>query len=246
MGVVSTTPIVVSTWATPLTTPSSAEGVFVVPRGNDVTSPTQRLSHALGGPAARSRHMSVVAPVSAPLAQSSGHGLGVNKSPSSQGAKGKEAMEIDDNDLGHLSYGLELDNIDDDLPNSTIVRDDHDLASEGDEIQEDMSHSSVTRETCSRRKQLDTMETEDDDIGHCTHRLDFNNVADDLSQLRFVSEDHDLGLEGNQTPLSVSHSSSIAPVSTAKTINSRPPRQRRPPPTKTARRKAVTDKYAML
>jgi hypothetical protein len=63
------------------------------------------------------------------------------------------------------------------------------------------------------------METEDDDIGHCTHRLDFNNVADDLSQLRFVSEDHDLGLEGNQTPLSVSHSSSIAPVSTAKTIN---------------------------
>ena len=134
VGVVSTTPIVVSTWATPLTTPSSAEGVFVVPRGNDVTSPTQRLSHALGGPAARSRHMSVVAPVSAPLAQSSGHGLGVNKSPSSQGAKGKEAMEIDDNDLGHLSYGLELDNIDDDLPNSTIVRDDHDLASEGDEI----------------------------------------------------------------------------------------------------------------
>jgi len=32
-------------------------------------------------------------------------------------------MEIDDNDLGHLSYGLELDDIDDDLHHSTIVRD---------------------------------------------------------------------------------------------------------------------------
>jgi len=32
-------------------------------------------------------------------------------------------MEIDNNDLGHLSYGLELDDIDHDLPHSTIVRD---------------------------------------------------------------------------------------------------------------------------
>jgi len=32
-------------------------------------------------------------------------------------------MEIDDNDLGHLSYGIELDDIDDDLPNSITVRD---------------------------------------------------------------------------------------------------------------------------
>ena len=46
-------------------------------------------------------------------------------------------MEIDDNDLGHLSYGLELDDIDDDLPHSTIVRDDHDLLSESDRMYED-------------------------------------------------------------------------------------------------------------
>jgi len=36
-------------------------------------------------------------------------------------------MEIDDNDLGNMLYGLELDDIEDDLPNSTIVPDDHDL-----------------------------------------------------------------------------------------------------------------------
>jgi len=77
--------------------------------------------------------MSVVVPVTAPLAHSCGHGLGGNKSPSNQGAKGKEAMKIDDNDLGHLSYGLEQDDIDDDLPHSTIVTDDHDLVSDGDE-----------------------------------------------------------------------------------------------------------------
>jgi len=64
--------------------------------------------------------MSIAAPATAPLAKSSGHGLGGNKFSSPQGAKGKEAMEIDDNDLGHLSYGLELDDIDDDLPHLTI------------------------------------------------------------------------------------------------------------------------------
>ena len=63
VGVVSTPPVVVSTWPTPLTTPSSKQGVFVVPRVNDVAAPTQRLSHALGGPAAPSRNMSVVASV---------------------------------------------------------------------------------------------------------------------------------------------------------------------------------------
>jgi len=78
-----------------------------------------------------------------PLAQSSGHGLVGNKSSSHQGAKGKEAIEIDDNDLGHLSYGLEQDDIDDDLPHSTIVRNDHDLVSDGDEMQEDWLHSSA-------------------------------------------------------------------------------------------------------
>jgi len=67
--------------------------------------------------------MSVASPVTAPLARSSGHGRDVNKSPSPQGAKGKETMQTNDNDLGHLLYGLELDDIDDDLPHSTIERD---------------------------------------------------------------------------------------------------------------------------
>jgi len=40
-GVVSTTPVVVSTWPTPLRTPSSAEVVFVVPRVGFVPAPTQ-------------------------------------------------------------------------------------------------------------------------------------------------------------------------------------------------------------
>jgi len=133
---------VVSTWPTLLTAPSSAEGVFVVPRVCVVPSPSQRLSHALRGPADPSRHMSVASSVTTPLAQSSGHKLGGNTPPSPQGAKGKKAMEIDDNDLGNLSYGLEQDDTDDDLPHSTTVRDNHDLVSEGegDGMQEDLSY----------------------------------------------------------------------------------------------------------
>ena len=81
-AVVSTTQGVFSTWPTLLTTPSSEEGVFVVPRVRAVPPPTQRLSHALGGPASPSRNMSVVAPVTDPLAKSSGYRLGGNKTPS--------------------------------------------------------------------------------------------------------------------------------------------------------------------
>jgi len=77
-------------------------------------------------------------------AKSPGHGLSGNKALSpSQGAKGREATEIDDNDLGHLLYGLELDDIEDDLPNSTIVPDVHDLVSEGDKMQEDLPFRSA-------------------------------------------------------------------------------------------------------
>ena len=123
VGVLSTTPVVVSTWPTLLTAPSSAEGVFVAPRVCAVPPPTQRLSHALGSPADPSRHTSVASSVTTPLAKPTGHGRGVNKSPCPQGAKGKEAMEIDNNDLGHLSYGLELDDSEEELPSSTIVRD---------------------------------------------------------------------------------------------------------------------------
>ena len=61
-------------------------------------------------------------------------------------------MEIDDNDLGHLSYSLELDDIDDELPHSTIVRDDHDLVSEGDWMQEELQHSPAIEEKEKRRK----------------------------------------------------------------------------------------------
>ena len=77
-------------------------------------------------------------------AKSPGHGLSGNKALSpSQGAEGREATEIDDNDLGHLLYGLELDDIEDDLPNSTIVPDVHDLVSEGDKMQEDLPFRSA-------------------------------------------------------------------------------------------------------
>jgi len=82
--------------------------------------------------------MSVASSVTTALEKSSGHERGDNRSPSPQGAKGKEAMEIDGNDLGHLSYGLELDDIN--LPCSTIVRDEHDLVSEGEGMQEDLSY----------------------------------------------------------------------------------------------------------
>jgi len=121
--------------------------------------------------------MSVPSPVTAPLAKSSGHGRSENKPPSPQGTTGKEAMEIDDNDLGHLAYGLHLDDDDDDLPHSTIVRDDQDLVSEGDGMQQELQSS---------------------------------------------------------------------PAIEVKKIKQRPPRQRRQPPTKPVRKKAVADKYAML
>jgi len=73
VGVLSTTPVAVSTWPTLLIAPSSAEGVFVVPRVCAVPPPTQRLSHALGGPADPSRHMSVASSVTTPLAKPTGH-----------------------------------------------------------------------------------------------------------------------------------------------------------------------------
>jgi len=76
--------------------------------------------------------MSVVAPVTTPLVKSSGHGLGGNTFSSPQGTKGKEAMETDNDDIGHLQHSLELDNVADDLPYSGFVLIDHDLALDGD------------------------------------------------------------------------------------------------------------------
>ena len=69
-GVVSTNPVVVSTWTTPLTTPSSEKGVFVVALLHDIVVPTQRPNHALGGPSAPSKNMSVVTSVTVPLEKS--------------------------------------------------------------------------------------------------------------------------------------------------------------------------------
>jgi len=69
----------------------------------------------------------------------SGLVTGGKKSPSPQGANSKGPMEIDGNDLGHMLYGLELDDFDENLPHLTIVRDDHDLVLEGDGMLEDFS-----------------------------------------------------------------------------------------------------------
>ena len=52
-------------------------------------------------------------------------------------------MEIDGND-GYLLYGLELDNTEDGLPNSTIVLEHHDQVSEGDDMQEDFKVTAQT------------------------------------------------------------------------------------------------------
>jgi len=91
-GVATTTPVVVSTWSTLLTTPSSEEGTFVVPQVGDVPAPIQRLSHALGGPAVPSRHMTAVYVVPVPLALPSGQGLSGSKSLSVQGVTSKDVI----------------------------------------------------------------------------------------------------------------------------------------------------------
>jgi len=97
-GVTSRTPAAVWTWPTPLNTPSSATRL-VVSRVSTVLALTQSLNHVLGGPAAPSRHMSAVSVAIAPLEKSHCHGVSDNKPLSPQGAKGNEAIEIDDNDL---------------------------------------------------------------------------------------------------------------------------------------------------
>ena len=55
--------------------------------------------------------------------------------------RGKDAMEMDDNDLGHLTHDLELDDVADDLPHSRLMLDDHILDLEENEMQEDLLHS---------------------------------------------------------------------------------------------------------
>ena len=93
----STTPADLWTWSPPTTTPSSGTGLDVTPVAT-VPAPTQRLRHALEGPAAPSRHMTVVSSATGPLPdlESLGHGLSSNKVSSPQRDKGKDAMETDD------------------------------------------------------------------------------------------------------------------------------------------------------
>lgn len=58
----------------------------------------------------------------------------------------------------------------------------------------------------------DAMETGDDDLGHMTHDLELNHVADDLPHSRLTSDDHNLALEGNEMQEDFPHNSAIAPV----------------------------------
>jgi len=114
--------------------------------------------------------MSVASPVTTPLGQSSGHGLGGNKSPSPQGDKGKEPMETDNNNLGHLQHILELDNVADDLPHSRFVLTDHNLALEGDKTHEDWPHISaipLVSSSPQRDKDKDAMETDEVNTVRC-------------------------------------------------------------------------------
>jgi len=104
-GVASTTPVVVSTWSTLLTTPSSQEGVFVVPEIGVVPAPIQRLSHTLGGPAALSRHMTAVYAVPGPVALPSGQGLSGSKALV-QGETGEDVMEINEEHIETLTDSL--------------------------------------------------------------------------------------------------------------------------------------------
>jgi len=48
-----------------------------------------------------------------------------------------------DNDFGHLTHSLKVDNVADDLPHSRLVLDDNNLASEDNKMQEDLLHSSA-------------------------------------------------------------------------------------------------------
>ena len=89
--------VVVWTWPIPLTARPSSASVLVEPRVATAPTQTQRLNHVLGVPVAHS----VVSTVTAPLIGSLAHGLSGNKVLSRQVDKGKEVMELDDNDLMH-------------------------------------------------------------------------------------------------------------------------------------------------
>ena len=91
---VSTTPTELSTWPTPTTTNSSGTGLEAS-RLATAPAPTQRLSHALGGPANPSRHMSAVSAVTGPLPKSPEHGFGGNNVSAPQLDKGKGVMVMD-------------------------------------------------------------------------------------------------------------------------------------------------------
>jgi len=107
-GVASTTPVAAWSVPTPLTTTSSSTGL-VVSGVATAPAPTQRLSHALGGYAAPSRHTPAVSAATAPLAKSPGQGLCGPNALSTPGDKGKDAMEIHEANIGNLTDGLVME-----------------------------------------------------------------------------------------------------------------------------------------
>ena len=80
--------------------------MFTVPQVGAVPAPTQKLSHALGGPAAPSRHMPAVSAVPGPLPLPSGQGLNGTNALSVQDDTGKDFMEINDEHIENLTDSL--------------------------------------------------------------------------------------------------------------------------------------------
>ena len=98
---------------------------------NHVSSPVMRIVVPGATEHERKTHMTLA------------HDLVTSTSRSVLRGRGKDAMMTDNDDLGHLTHGLELDNVVNDLPHSRPALDDHHLALEGHEMQEDFNDSFI-------------------------------------------------------------------------------------------------------
>ena len=85
---------------------------------NHVSSPVMRIVVPGATEHERKTHMTLA------------HDLVTSTSRSVLRGRGKDAMMTDNDDLGHLTHGLELDNVVNDLPHSRPALDDHHLALE--------------------------------------------------------------------------------------------------------------------
>jgi len=109
----------------------------------------------------------------------------------------KDAMETGDDDLDHMTHDLELDHVANDLPHSRLTSDDHNLALEGNEMQEDFLHNSAIAPVSPGAgqggvftgralggKSEGAMEIDDGDLGNLVDGLTLYNIqnvtADDL------------------------------------------------------------------